>query len=488
MLVSYTNRILVLLCVLQFLIWGGLAPLFHTSLPLDVAELTTFSGEGVVANYKHPNLPGLLLDLFSWMLGRVEVVYLLSQLSIIAAYLAIYALATEFVGKEKALIATLLTSSIFYYHWPTPEFNHNILQIPFWAWATLMSWRAVTDQRLRHWLALGVISGLMLWAKYSAGILLFWIFVWLLVTKKGRASFTTAGPYLTASVFVLVAAPQAIFLFESQFLPLQYAASRANEGGFGDSLNFLLAQLADHLFFIILFALGGLLGRGAIRDVAPVDREVAIFLLLVVVAPVAMVALLPMISGKGLKAMWGAPMFNFSALVVLVFAGGRFTPARARRVTIASLVLVPVIGSLYVAQHVLRPEFSDSPMRTLWPQAEMADYFRGEYEAQTGAPLQILVASDWLGGLVGGAFIDKPRVMIDGDPIKSPWITDAVVHSTGALFLWQGEPASTQRKFARELGVDMDSYSRAEFIWHPDKSDKPIVIKYIVVPPKGQDM
>ena len=183
-----------LLITLQILVWGVIAPVFHTALPLDVAELMTLSGEGVIANYKHPNLPGLLLDPLIGLTGKVEVVYLLSQLSIVTAYLAIYLLGKEFIGKQKALVATLLTSSIFYYHWPTPEFNHNVLQMPLWALVTLFAWRAVTTQKLVYWFALGVIAGAMVWTKYSAGILLLWIFIWLLVTPAGRSSFKGIGP------------------------------------------------------------------------------------------------------------------------------------------------------------------------------------------------------------------------------------------------------------------------------------------------------
>ena len=183
-----------LLIALQVLVWGFIAPAFHTALPLDVAELMTISGEGVIANYKHPNLPGLLLDLFIGLTGNLEVVYLLSQLSIVAAYIAIYFLSKEFIGKQKAIVATLLTSSIFYYHWPTPEFNHNVLQIPLWAMVTLCAWRAVNTKKYVYWVGLGFIAGAMVWTKYSAGILLFWVFIWLLVTPAGRASFKRFGP------------------------------------------------------------------------------------------------------------------------------------------------------------------------------------------------------------------------------------------------------------------------------------------------------
>ncbi len=179
---------------------------------------------------------------------KVEVVYLLSQLSIVVTYVAIYLLSKEFIGKQKALVATLLTSSIFYYHWPTSEFNHNVLQMPLWALATLFAWRAVTTQKLFYWFALGVIAGAMVWTKYSAGILLLWVFIWLLVTPAGLGSFKGIGPWLTGILFLVIAWPQASYLIDSDFLPIHYAQDRASSGGIADSVSFLGAQLADHLF------------------------------------------------------------------------------------------------------------------------------------------------------------------------------------------------------------------------------------------------
>ena len=474
-----------LLITLQILVWGVIAPAFHTAMPLDVAELMTLSGEGVIANYKHPNLPGLLLDLFIGITGKVEVVYLLSQLSIVAAYVAIYLLSKEFIGKQKALVATLLTSSIFYYHWPTPEFNHNVLQMPLWALATLFAWRAVTTQKLFYWLSLGVIAGAMVWTKYSAGILLLWVFIWLLLTPIGRSSFKVIGPWLTGILFLVIAWPQASYLIDSDFLPIYYAQDRASSGGIADSVSFIGAQLADHLFFIILLMVGGLLGRGAL--VAKVGRpsDKTTFLLLVVIAPVVMVALLPVIAGMGLKPMWGTPMFNFSGLVVLYFLGGRLTDARARRIILGALLLLPSVGALYAAQHIYRADMSDKPMRTLWPQAEIASELRAAYQAETGVPLKIIAATDWLGGLNASSGGERLRVRIDADLIKSPWVTDKDISKDGVLVAWlagQALPASMS-DFIESKGFKPSVAKRRSFIWHPSKADKSIQIEYIAIPP-----
>ena len=474
-----------LLITLQILVWGLIAPAFHSALPLDVAELMTLSGEGVIANYKHPNLPGLLLDLFIGVTGKVEVVYLLSQLSIVVAYILIYKLSSEFVGKQKALIATLLTSSIFYYHWPTPEFNHNVLQIPLWAAATLFALRAVTTQKLGYWLALGAIAGAMVWTKYSTGILLLWIFVWLLVSSEGRKSFIGIGPWLTGAFFLAIAAPQALYLVSSDFLPIHYASDRASSGGVSDSLSFLSAQFADHLFFVILLLVGGFFGRGALVSKTEQIPEKTLFLLLIVVAPVLMVALLPIIAGMGLKPMWGTPMFNFSGLVVLYFVGGRITDARARRIILGALLLLPLVGVLYVAQHIYRADMSDKPMRTLWPQAEIARELRSAYQAETGSLIKIVAATDWLGGLIASSGGEQLRVRIDADLVKSPWLTDKDISDKGVLVAWlagQALPAS-MNDFIEAKGFKASDSKCRSFIWHPSKADKPIQIEYIAIPP-----
>ena len=474
-----------LLITLQILIWGFIAPAFHTALPLDVAELMTLSGEGVIANYKHPNLPGLFLDLAIGITGKVEVVYLLSQFSIVVAYIAIYLLSREFIGKQKALVATLLTSSIFYYHWPTPEFNHNVLQMPLWALAALFAWRAVSTQRLVYWFALGLIAGAMVWTKYSAGILLLWVFIWLLVTPAGRGSFKGSGPWLTGILFFVISWPQASYLIDSNFLPIHYAQDRASSGGIADSFSFLGAQLADHLFFVILLIVGGFIGRGAL--VAKADRlsDKSTFLGLVVIAPVLMVALLPVIAGMGLKPMWGTPMFNFSGLVVLYFLGGRFTDTRARRIMLATLLLLPLIGSLYAVQHIYRADMSDKLMRTLWPQAEIARELRSAYQAETGSPIKIVAATDWLGGLIASSGGEQLRVRIDADLVKSPWVTDKDISASGVLVAWLAEqvlPASMS-DFIESKGFKPSDAKRRAFIWHPSKADKPIQIEYIAIPP-----
>ena len=479
---------LVLLIGLQLIVWT-LVPLFtHTALPYDVIELTTLHNEWVVANYKHPNLPGWIYDLGIAITGSLKVVYLISQLCIVLAYLAIYSFSKEFLGHTKALVATALTSSILYYHWPTPEFNHNVLQIPLWALTSLAAWRAVTRNSILYWIILGITAGLLVWTKYSSGLLLLLITLWIVITPKGRSRLKTLGPWLALMISLLIAAPQFNYLISSDFLPLEYAASRAKSGNVTDSINFIGAQLADHLFFILLTLLGGLCWKGAKidRSRSNLDQEPPIqsFIWVVILGPVAIISLLPVLASVGLKPMWGTPMFNFSGFLLLYWFGNQLNLERAKRIVAAALSLIPLIGALSVTEHLYRADFANKPSRTLWPQDMISTQLTNKFEQSTGQPLNFVLGHYWEAGIVASSNFENIRVMVGGDPVKSPWISESELKESGYLIVWQTNQAPAEplkRRITQLNGAGLEEQTQL-FEWHSENTH-PISLSYLIVPP-----
>ena len=479
---------LALLIGLQLLVWT-LIPLFtHTALPYDVIELTTLHNEWVVANYKHPNLPGWIYDIGITLTGSLKVVYLISQLCVVLAYLAIYSFSKEFLGHTKALVATALTSSILYYHWPTPEFNHNVLQIPLWAIASLASWRAVNRDSIRYWLLLGITAGLLVWTKYSSGLLLLLITLWIVITPQGRYSLKTPGPWLALLTSLLIAAPQFNYLISSDFLPLEYAASRAKVGGFTDSFNFIGAQLADHLFFVLLILLGGLCWKGTRTDRSKrnIEQELPIknFIWIVIIGPVAIISALPVLAGVGLKPMWGTPMFNFSGFLILYWFGNRLNPLRAKRILVASFSLIPLIGALSAIEHLYKADFSDKPSRTLWPQEMISTQLTNEFEQNNGRTLNYVLGHYWEAGIVASSNVGDVRVMVGGDSVKSPWISESDLYKSGYLVVWKtgktpAEPLNSRIIQLKEVGLGEQTRL---FDWNT-QNKHPIRLSYLIVPP-----
>ena len=331
---------------------------------------------------------------------------------------------------------------------------------------------------------LGVIAGLLVWTKYSSGLLLALITLWILSTKLGRSSFKTPSPYLALTISLLIAWPQFSYLFESNFLPLEYASSRANAGGLKDSLAFIGAQLADHLFFFMLTITGGLLWKGAKTTPEKTKQPLNSFIWIVLILPLLIIAALPVIAGIGLKPMWGTPMFNFSGFLLIYWLGNRLNIIRAKRLILACLVLIPVIGSLSAIEHIYKKDNSDKPSRTLWPREEISQTLRDEYFVKTGQPLKYVLGHYWDAGLVASGDIQNIRTMVGGDRIKSPWISESELSKNGYLIVWHAGTTPESALNERIVLLKKQGYpeNTTTFEWSTNPEQEPIKLSYIVKP------
>jgi hypothetical protein len=65
------------------------------------------------------------------------------------------------------------------------------------------------------------------------------------------------------------------------------------------------------------------------------------------------------------------------------------------------------------------------------------------YRAMTGRPLDYVIASMWDGGNVSRYAPERPRVLIDGDPKRAPWIDLDDLRAKGAVVIWTGQDPQT---------------------------------------------
>ncbi len=474
------GRALVALCAAQALLWTLAPALTHSAPPLDVVEMLVWGREGVVATYKHPNLPGLLLEAVRRAsFGALWPVYLFGQGCVAASFVAVYLLGRDLLGPGRALAGTLLLTGIFYYSWPTPEVNHNLVQMPLWAWTGLALWRAVQGGRLVWWILLGAFAGLSLWAKYSSGLLLAVAAVWMLADAPARARLVRPGPWIALAACALVAAPQAAFLIESGFLPLDYAATRAASGRAGDPVSFLLAQLADHGVFALMALAAGLFGTGAARRPAA-EARARRFLLFMGLGPLVLTLLLAVAGDLGLKDMWGMPMFNWSGLLLIALLPGRVDGRRLARLGAMAAGLLVLVPAAYAAAVLSGAAISDKPVRVAWPQDEIAGRLLRGYAEETGAPPRIVAGHYWVAGLVALKAPGTPSVSINADARKSPWATARDIAERGALAVWR-----TGRKLPPGLAALAagQPLRRETFRWSDSPTARPIRITWTVIPP-----
>jgi hypothetical protein len=147
-------------------------------------------------------------------------------------------------------------------------------------------------------------------------------------------------------------------------------------------------------------------------------------------------------------AMWGFALWGFAPLAAVMW----FRPDAQRlagfaRAFILVFVAMPV---LYGGVELIEPLVRDRPKATQFPGRLLADTITRTWRERTGTPLAYVGGAEGV-GTGPGEFAannvavyspDRPRVIVHGNPAKSPWIDMADVRRRGAVLVWQPQPGA----------------------------------------------
>lgn len=424
------------LLALQLVGWSLIPGLLIESLPLDVVEGVYWGQEWQWGYYKHPPFPAWVLYLFERALGDIGP-FVLSQLCIALTLLCVWRIGCRLLDRERAAFGVLALLGVYFFTWPTIEFNHNVAQLPIWAAAVLVFHRAVSDWRYIDWLVLGVIAGVGLLTKYSFIMLLAPMFLWLLLHPELRRGLLRPEPWLGVLVMGLVFLPHVLWLIQHDFLPFSYATARAEAAAENGSrwlgpLKFLLVQLIDHLpLFIVLLLAGFWRPRYWQKPVANYG-----FLLWFGLAPALLTALGAMVTGAGTRDMWGAPMWNLSGLVLATMIPLTVLRERWRillRVFAGFLLLLAVLMVLFVG---FKDQIRDKPSRTGWPDAALAKALQSQWQQHSECPLQLVAGDYWLAEMTAVNLSPRASAIPDADLALAPWVDAERIRQQGAMLVW----------------------------------------------------
>ncbi len=111
----------------------------------------------------------------------------------VAAFALVWATARPLVGARGALVAVLIVDGLHYFHYTAAKFNHDVIQLPFWALAGYaFHARRSSAAVMLHWLLLGFAIGLALWAKYFVVVLAVPLALFLLLDRDARKALRDA--------------------------------------------------------------------------------------------------------------------------------------------------------------------------------------------------------------------------------------------------------------------------------------------------------
>ena len=497
--ISYLRRPVVALAVflaVHTVIWTLVPVLVHTGMPMDVVEGYAIGREWVVGTFKHPAMPSWLLEVLRYLTGAVGwPAYFLSSVCVVATYIVVFLLGRDLAGEKRGAAGALLLSGVLYFSWVSPEFNHNVLQMPFWAGAVLSLWRARETGGNHWWALLGALAAGGIYAKVSMVVLLFVVTAYILLDRKCRSQLSVRGPWIALGVFLLLITPLINWLVETNFLLLDYAEARATRGRAGGVLLFLWKQVASSTGLLLLLVLAAIQWMPFRSGTAParylagpsglpaaaISAEAGRFVRYFFWAPIAFTVVSAAITGVGLKGAWGTSMLSLAGLTALVAADRWRVPLALPRIAAGAFVLLAIIPAAYAASVSLSDRFSKSPPRVAWPQAAIGARLQQIWRERTGQPLRVVAGDLWIAGMVAATASDRPSMLIDSELTHSPWIDRATLEAKGVLVVWWRQPTDPKLEFphVRVLGVDGTEVFHINF----GRQGRNMSVYYAIVPP-----
>jgi 4-amino-4-deoxy-L-arabinose transferase-like glycosyltransferase len=466
--------------VLHGIVWTALPTLLYPNLPLDLIEALIYGPEWQLGYDKLPPLPWWLVEIAHRVFGTDAAYYALGQLSVLIAFAAVFATALPLIGARRALIAVLIIDGLHYFQFTAAKFNHDVIQLPLWGLAGYAFHAALKDGRLRHWVLLGGVVGLSLWAKYFIVMLAVPYALFLLLDPDARKSLARPGPWVGLAVALAIMAPHIVWLVQNDFLPLAYAERRAAPvGGLFDHVLHPLIFAGGQLFFLLpSLLIASLLivpppqAAAAAAQADAFDRRI---ITLMAFGPVAAVMALSALSGRGTVAMWGYPLWLYLGLWIMLQAWKAIDAARMARIGYVWLATFSCFVLAFVADYLVLPGLDHRARAVLFPGDRLAAELDARFHAATGQVPVYVIGSMWDGGNVAHYTRGEPqpRVLIDGLPRRAPWIDLADLKAKGALVVWtESDPQVLPAGFAAvaagaEVGTPFDlPYRRGDNTLH----------------------
>jgi 4-amino-4-deoxy-L-arabinose transferase-like glycosyltransferase len=429
-------------------VWTALPALLYFNLPLDVIEALTYGREWQFGYDKLPPLPWYLAEAVYRVTGLDASLYALSQAAVIVAFIFVWMTARPLVGGLGALVAVLILDGMHFFTSSAAKFNHNVIELPFWALAGFAFYAALRRGKLRYWFLLGVALGLAWWAKYFAVILAAPLALFVLLDPQARRRLAGPGPWIAALVALLVVAPNLVWLVRHGSQPFGYAEARAAApGGALDHFLRPLQFLGGQFYFLIpalLIALPLFWPRAksapSVRTDA-VDRRIVTLLAF---GPALTLLVFSLLTGRATNAMWGFPLWLFLGLWIVLFAPAALDHVRLARIGALWAAVFAIFVVAFGVDYLVLPRFDHRYRAAFFPGDRLSAAITQRFTEATGKPPAYIIASMWDGGNVAhySARRPQPQVLIDGLHINAPWIDLADLRARGAAVVWtEGDPS-----------------------------------------------
>ena len=405
------NNIFFIFALSHLIIWTIVPSLTNKNLPLDTIEALAWGSNLDWGFNKHPPMSAFFPEVFFKIFGAQDwAFYLLSQIFVLIAFYFVFKLSFEVLGNIKlSLISVLLLESIYFYNFTTPEFNVNVCQLPFWSLVVYFTWKIYETKEIKFsdcffiglFAAIGFLSKYLFIYLLLAIIFLFTHSIFVKKIKKFDFKYL-----ITIEVFLVLLVPHLIWLFNNDFITINYGLKRTGLEGseifdhFKYPLIFLLKQLGILVpFFFLVF----LLVKKVKFKINFKDHKF-LFLLFVNILPIALMFLTSAITGSKIRTMWMTPFYLFFGLMFVYIFKSQINIKKINSFLYGFIFLFFLSPILYSYESI-----SKTDKRTDYPGKEIAAKVQIVWDQDFDKEIEFVTGNEWNAGNLSYHLKSRPK-------------------------------------------------------------------------------
>src|SRR6185312_10479981 len=196
--------------------------------------------------------------------------------------------------------------------------------------------------------------------------------------------------------------------------------------------------------------------------------------------PFVTVLLMGLVSGRGAVAMWGYPLWLFLG-VWLILIAQRSLAGPLPRILLTWGIVFTCLALAFIANYAVLPRIDHRYRAVFYPGGSLGRDIGQRFETATGQPLRYVVGTMWDGGNVAHYAPSHPRVLVDGEPKRAPWIDLADLKRRGAVVVWtEGDRNAVPAEFRTVAG---NAKVQPPIRLHYRHSTKPLDVGWAILPP-----
>ncbi|WP_081403330.1 glycosyltransferase family 39 protein [Acinetobacter equi] len=374
---------------------------------------------------------------------------------------------------------------MFYYTWPSLEFNHNVAQMPVWAALIYYFYLATKYNKWKDWIIFGVLSGIGMLTKYSVAFLIFTIVLFSFITSY-RLMWLTVKPWVSIFIALIIFSPHVWWLYQHDWLTFTYIQARSNE--VDNSYNpfvafkYLLAQFTNFLPLIIILLCNKSLSIHKLN----INQNDKFFILFIGLFPGVMLFIISLLTGVNIKDMWASPMWSLVALIFIAMIPDQVFQQRKRGLLKGLMIWLGVITIVMASYVQFGGQLRNKPSRMDWPQQEISLNVQKQWDALSDCQMDNLTGDNWLAILAATKMQNLPSVMMSTSEAYSPWMSLARLEQKGTFVLWEkGKkpfiPYLTEIQSNKDMQIQQGEWT---IYWDKVPHKEPLIIQWQMFVPK----